>query len=100
VGLRKLLTRQPAEDPLERLAERGREPDSAVTPSAAFADRATRDDAAPIYGAPTDKTAGSFFVAKSKKAVGPLGRRSGYVWISERSRSKRASWADFTDQTL
>jgi hypothetical protein len=44
MGLRRLLTRQPAEDPLERLAELGRETGSATSPlrTGLFAEQATR----------------------------------------------------------
>jgi hypothetical protein len=96
VGLRKLLARKPAEDPLKRLAELGRE-----HPTPRFADRATRDEAAPVRVASVDKTAAAeSVVVEEKRAVEPPRSRSGYRWVSQRSREKRAAWAPFTDQTF
>jgi hypothetical protein len=103
VGLRKLLARKQAEDPLERLAALGRE----HHPTPQFAELATRDEAAPIRVVSVDKKVGEVSVAESrpttpesKKAVEVPRSRSGYVWVSQRSRAKRAAWADFTDQTF
>jgi hypothetical protein len=103
VGLRKLLARKPAEDPLKRLVELGRE-ELASSGRRPFAGVATRDEAAPICLSPVDEKVGlvsepvaESFVAKSKRAE-PSRSRSGYVWISEKSRSKRAGWADMPER--
>jgi hypothetical protein len=95
VGLRKLLSRQPAEDPLERLAELGRE--TAHHPAPAFAELATEGAAAPISPVSVDERVVEISVAKAKRAESPRSR-SGYVWVSRASRSKRAAWADFVNQ--
>jgi hypothetical protein len=108
VGLRRLLNRQTAEDPLKRLAELGREESSATGayPARPFAEPATRDEAAPICLPPVgekvglvSESAAEVSAAKSKKAEPPRSR-SGYVWVSQRSRAKRASWFDYTSQTF
>jgi hypothetical protein len=97
MGLRKLLTRQPAEDPLERLAELGRKV-GATHPSRPFADATTQSEAAPKRGPSVDERVERSFVAESKERVEPSRSRSGYVWVSQASRSKRASWADMPER--
>jgi hypothetical protein len=105
VGLRKLLARKPAEDhPLKRLAELGRE-ELASSRRRPFAGVATRDDATPICLSPVDEkiglvleSAGQVSVGKPKTAVESSRSRSGYVWVSQRSRAKRAAWADMPER--
>lgn len=62
-------------------------------------------DAAPIRLPSVDKklepvseAAGEISTAKSKRAVESSRSRSGYVWVSQASRSKRASWADMPEK--
>jgi hypothetical protein len=93
VGLRRLLTRQPAkaEDPVERLAELGRE-QADHHPTRPFAEPATQDAAAPIPAVAVEK--------KERPVFRRVGRRApSYVWLSQRSREVRAtSVKSFIDQ--
>jgi hypothetical protein len=105
VGLRKLLARKPAEDPLKRLAELGRE--TGRYHPRQFRHGTGESDAAPSYLSPVDEKVGlvsgpaaRISTTKAKRAPEPPRSRSGYVWVSQRSRAKRAAWADFTDQTF
>jgi hypothetical protein len=100
MGLRRLLTRQPAEDPLERLAELGRETRSAADPTRPNVRLNAHADAAPISLASVEKKVIDVFAVKAKKAVDPPRSRSGYVWVSQASRSRRAAWADFANRTF
>jgi hypothetical protein len=93
VGLRKLLSRQPAEDPLERLAELGRE--TAHHPTTRHFPRPAREsDAAPVRVASVDEKVGDCSVVKAKRGEPPRSR-SGYRWLSQRSRESYAAWHDF-----
>jgi hypothetical protein len=96
VGLRKLLARKPAEDPLERLAALGRE-EGGTYPSRPFRHAIGESDPAPACVAPVDEKAGEISVGRAKKAEPPRSR-SGYCWVSQRSRSKRAGWADMPER--
>jgi hypothetical protein len=119
MGLRRLLTRQPAAEPptepLARLAEIGRAEDppaqegdrasSAASPTGRLAPPTTQGDPVPISPVTVDKkvelvseSAGQVAAAKSKRAVEPPRSRSGYVWRSQASRSKRAAWADMPEK--
>jgi hypothetical protein len=101
VGLRKLLTRQPAEDPLERLAELGREGEPEATlPRWPVAELTTQDEAAPLSLASVDKKPVDVFAAKTTKAVDPPRSRSGYVWRSQAGRESRSSAVDFANRTF
>jgi hypothetical protein len=119
VGLRRLLNRQtaaePLTDPLTRLADLGRTEDpherSRATPTPAgvrqFRQSTRESDTAPARLVsvaekvePALDSVGRFSVANSKRAVVLPRSRSGYVWVSQASRSKRAGWADFTGQTF
>ncbi len=91
---------EPLEEPLERLAELGREAGSAADPTRQFAEPATQSAAAPIRDAAVVKKAGEFSVAKSKKRVESRRRAPSYVWVSQASRGKRAAWADFVNQSF
>ena len=106
MGLRRLLNRQAAQDPLERLAELGRQTVSAATPTPRQKAPADARDCPPaVSGVAIDKkvelvseSAGQVSEAKSKKAAEPPRSRSGYVWRSQASRSKRAAWADMPER--
>jgi hypothetical protein len=97
VGLRKLLTRQPAEDPLEHLAELGREAESTAPSTGLFAQMTTEDEAAPLSSVALDKKVVEVFAAESKKRV-ERRRDPSYVWRSQASRAGRASWADMPER--
>jgi hypothetical protein len=105
VGLRRLLNRRPAEveaeDPLERLAELGAEdPEANPHPARQIAELATRDEAPPISLVGDGKKVVDVSAAESKKTPEPPRSRSGYVWMSQASRSRRAGWADFVNRTF
>jgi hypothetical protein len=119
VGLRRLLNRQTAAErpiePLTWLAELGRAEDphersrATLTPTGVrqFRQPTRESDAAPARLVSVDEkvepaldSVGRFSVANSKRAVVLPRSRSGYVWVSQASRSKRAGWADFTGQTF
>jgi hypothetical protein len=97
VGLRKLLGRKPPKDPLEHLAEPGRETGGGYR-TGPFAPLKTQGEAPPVCVASVDKRVGPISVADSKRAVDPPRSRSGYIWRSEASRSKRAAWADMPER--
>ena len=86
MGLRRLLSRQPAEHPLERVVELGRTegPLAAPTPVRPFADEATRDVAAPISVTPVVKKAA--VVVMGEKS-GPADGRNFDVWRRGQSNS-------------
>jgi hypothetical protein len=74
-----------------------------------IAELTTQDEALPISLVEDDKkvVAGSVevprqerFTVESKKATAPPRSRSGYVWVSERSRGSRAGWADFVNRAF
>jgi hypothetical protein len=81
-----------AEDPLERLAELGRE--TAHRPAPPFAPLKLQSDAAPVRGASVDEKVVDLSVAKARRAGQPRRRPPSYVWRSQVSRAGRASWAD------
>jgi hypothetical protein len=94
MGLRRLLTRQPAADPLGRLAELGREASSTAGGycTAPFAPLKTQDSAAHSCLSHVGKkvelaseSAGELSAAKSKKTFEVSRSRSGYVWVSQAS---------------
>lgn len=86
MGLRRLLSRQPAEEaPLELLAELGVE----VDPTAPNAQLNGTNRAAPTCPVVVEK--------KPPVGVGGFrreGHRPSYVWLSEKSRRGRTEWAD------
>jgi hypothetical protein len=72
-----------------------------------FAPLKTQSDAAPVRVVSVDEkrelvsdSVGEFSVANSKRAVESSRSRSGYRWVSQVSREKRAAWADFVDQSF
>jgi hypothetical protein len=104
VGLRRLLNRQAAAErpvePLTWLAELGRAEDAEEqggTRPPPFADQATRSGAPPLSPVAVDKTAAEFSAVESKR---PVERRRipSYVWVSQASRDRRASWADMPER--
>jgi hypothetical protein len=104
MGLRKLLTRQPADpdqgrtkpfDPIERFRELGRTEDP-VHPSRQFPGATTQSDAASVSAARVDEKAADFSGGISKKK--PSRSRSGYMWVSQRSRDSQATFKSFVDQ--
>jgi hypothetical protein len=110
VGLRRLLNRQTTAErptePLRRLAEIGRAED-ASSRRWPFADRATRDEAAPLRGASVDKkpelvsdSAAEVSVGNFKKAIDQPRRAPSYVWRSQRSLAQRSAAIDFSDTTF
>jgi hypothetical protein len=99
MGFRKFLTRQSAEaeagDLLERLAELGR----ADPPPPPFAPLKTPDETPPLSSAAVDKKAARMSaVVESKRAAQSPRRGSGYLWVSQRSREKRAAWASMPEK--
>jgi hypothetical protein len=102
-NFRRFLLGQPAaEDPLERLVELGRAEDPAATPhpTRQIAELKTQDEAAPLSLASVDKKVVDVFEVEAKRAVEAPRSRSGYVWVSQKSRSSRAGWADFVNRTF
>jgi len=96
-GFRRFLRLAKAAEPAEL------EP-AGVYPGAPFAPLTTRADAGPVRVVSVDEKAepslesvGQVSAEKSKKAEPPRSR-SGYMWVSERSRSKRAAWADMPER--
>jgi hypothetical protein len=113
MGLRRLLNRQASAqrptEPLARLVELGRAEEgvaTSATPTGPFAQLRTQGEAGPTRLVRFDKTAelvesaAEVSTADSKTQVESPRSRSGYMWVSERSRSRRAAWADFVDRTF
>jgi len=86
MGLRKLLTTQPAEDPLGRLTD---EPSPTGDPPGRFAPRKANGAAAFPSPMAVEKKPES-----GRPVIEQEGRRPNYVRLSERSRRARADWAD------
>jgi hypothetical protein len=84
VGLRKLLTRPPANDPLESLAE---------------LEEAGHHDPTRQFAQPACESAAAFpsLVAVEKKPESESRRARGrpnYIWLSGKNRRARTEWAD------
>jgi hypothetical protein len=72
-----------------------------------FAPLTTESETAPLPVVSVDKRVGlvsepvgQVLVTNSKRPVEVSRGRSGYVWVSQASRLKRAAWADFARQTF
>jgi hypothetical protein len=89
MGLRRLLARKPAEVPLERLAELGRE-QAADHPTRPVAQPDNSERRAPVSLVAIEKKGAEF----GRPAFRREGRRPNYVWLSEKSRRARTGWAD------
>ena len=83
MGFRKLLARKPAEDPLERLAELGREHADPHHSTCPFPEQATTNAAALASPVAVEK----------KPVVRREVRRRSYVWLSQKTRESGA-WPD------
>jgi hypothetical protein len=81
VGFRKLLSRQPAADPLEQFAEIRRKKEG----TRPFAEPATQTAAAPVSAVAVDKKP-----ALQRPEFRREGRRRSYMWLSQRSREFRS----------
>ena len=85
MGLRRLLTGGPAENPIERLAELGRNLD----PPRQFRQLNAEEQVPAISAVAVEKRPES-----GRPVIEQEGRRPNYVWLSERSRRARTDWAD------
>jgi hypothetical protein len=102
VGLRKLLTRRPAEYPLERFVDLGGA-QADPHPIRQFAEMKTQAPAEPIRPVAFGKESSSESaddLAAAKRRAEPPRSRSGYFWVSQRSRNRRTGWADFVNRTF
>jgi antitoxin (DNA-binding transcriptional repressor) of toxin-antitoxin stability system len=96
MGLRRLLTRQPAEDALERLAELGRETVTHSTrPVAQLNGEAVAGRSCAVSVGEKPEPVAEISPAKRRRTVESSRSRSGYRWLSQRSRESQASWHDF-----
>jgi hypothetical protein len=100
VGFRRLLNRQTAAEPLARLAELGRAETPTPTSTRQIRQLNASSDAAPMREACVDKMAEPVLVVVDRKEEAAPRSRSGYMWVSQRTRDARMLSADFADQTF